>query len=355
MVTADAQEVRPQAGPVPSKRGEIGYQEGVHEPAQEAEDQAAAEGSNAASLPARHPADRSQTPPPANDSNATTAATSADTTTASTSNTAEEASRTASPSDTASLNSTSKIISFLKPKQVPTYWGLRTTTLVMLLLQFAVLGGTVGGWVEIVKHMPNSSQSSSSSDSSDDNSGASISSGATAIFIYVTFAIIVLMEVVFIERCIFRLRAERYAYLHPGEILPTSRRTQQGRPGMGFVPWNRPSLPTYAAALAQSGVGTGDVEDNIIAQVPPPAYGNTRESTLLLAGPQRTRAVRNSGRSQMSQRMSLANGSRDDRPVSYMSTDPEWEERLDAAVAVRLEESLARMEEGDVTDAIRES
>jgi len=51
---------------------------------------------------------------------------------------------------------------------------------------------------------------------------------------------------------------------------------------MGFAPWNRPQLPTYAAALGFR--GTGDVEDEAIARPPPPAYGNTRDSTLLLLG-----------------------------------------------------------------------
>lgn len=133
---------------------------------------------------------------------------------------------------------------------------------------------------------------------------------------------------------------------------------------MAFAPWNRPPLPTYAAALAQSGFGTGDVEDNIIAVPPPPAYGHTRGSTLLLAGfmsenlrSQRMRERMRSDGVPVSARSSWVNvgydyASDDDsdggrsRPVSYKSHDSSWEHTLDAHRALRLEETLARLEEG---------
>lgn len=131
---------------------------------------------------------------------------------------------------------------------------------------------------------------------------------------------------------------------------------------MAFAPWNRPPLPTYAAALAQSGVGTGDVEDHIIAVPPPPAYGDRHASTLLLSGaiPDRLRRVRDSASSVASMSWVEVRGTSqgsihesDSRPVSYMSHDPDWEERLDADAVARLEEQLAQMEEGDVADTPR--
>jgi hypothetical protein len=134
------------------------------------------------------------------------------------------------------------------------------------------------------------------------------------------------------------MRAQRYAFLHPGEILPTSRRGQAMDSSIAFSPWNRPPLPTYAAALAQSGVGTGDVEDNLIALNPPPAYGNTRGSTLLLSGflDARLRAERPlSVRTEMSQQ---------DRPLSYVSNDSEWEVIQNAERARQLEETLSNLE-----------
>ncbi|KAF5333021.1 hypothetical protein D9758_015187 [Tetrapyrgos nigripes] len=53
------EESRPQAGPLPKKRGEIGYQEELHETAQ---GEASSSSSEPASLPERHPADRDHPP-----------------------------------------------------------------------------------------------------------------------------------------------------------------------------------------------------------------------------------------------------------------------------------------------------
>ena len=99
-------------------------------------------------------------------------------------------------------------------------------------------------------------------------------------------------------------------------------------------------------------MGTGDVEDNIIAVPPPPAYGNTRGSTLLLSGfisdtlrAQRRERLRAAGRNSGSIRSSMMSS----RPVSYASHDGEWEERQDASRAARLEETLARLEEARVS------
>jgi hypothetical protein len=107
-------------------------------------------------------------------------------------------------------------------------------------------------------------------------------------------------------------------------------------------------LPTYAAALAESGAGTGDVEDGLIAAPPPPAYGKTRGSMVLLSGPM-SATLRAQARQA---RESVGSGSRESvlgesssRPMSYVSRDEDWEERADAERARRLEETLARLEE----------
>jgi hypothetical protein len=152
-------------------------------------------------------------------------------------------------------------------------------------------------------------------------------------------------------------------YKHPGEVLPQHmRREIAANPSLAFAPWNRPSLPTYAAALGESGLGTGDVEDSIIAGAgpPPPAYGKTRGSRLLLAGSM-TEAHRNNLRmfrreSDSSQLSDAEEGrsrhlrvsavsTRPSRPVSYKSVDEDWNEAVDAATARALEETLARLED----------
>jgi hypothetical protein len=174
-------------------------------------------------------------------------------------------------------------------------------------------------------------------------------SGASHIFVHVAFAIVVLAQLVFIERRIFRVRAERYGSKHPGEMLPSSLRRGYAGPNnnasMPVAPWSRPPLPTYAAALASNGVGTGDVEDVVIAQPPPPAYGKTRGSTLLLAGYLRN-SLRVQAREYEQDRRRASGGMsvRSDRPASFVSQDEEWEVRRDADRARRIEEALAALE-----------
>ena len=119
----------------------------------------------------------------------------------------------------------------------------------------------------------------------------------------------------------------------------------------------------YAAVLIESGVGTGDVEDNHIAIVPPPAYGNTRGSTLLLAGfvsaefQQQARLAREARgeRSSMTTVASAESNKSSDksRPMSYVTVDSEWNARCDMNRATYLAETLARLEtdERDVTTA----
>ncbi|PCH39893.1 hypothetical protein WOLCODRAFT_136542 [Wolfiporia cocos MD-104 SS10] len=374
MATAGPHEERPQAGPLPSKRGEIGYHEEVHEAPQQAEGGESQH--DVDSPPARHPAD---TPLPPTTSPNAGSESSASNDPVSTGNgaAATDAPRAPSPSS-ASVNSTSKLASFLHCTRVHTIYGLRVTTLFFFLLQLAVLGGTITGWVILILRMQ-TSQNTSSPQSGSSSTGQSQSGGlpmnSALIFVYIAFAVMTVVQIVFLERCTFRLRAERYAHLHPGEILPSHRPRAGGRrpaPNIAFAPWNRPPLPTYAAALAQSGVGTGDVEDNAIAIAPPPAYGERHASTLLLAGdlPERLRRVRESAMSGVSviswaeipirdtgdDAMAVGRAS---RPVSYRSYDSEWEEVLDADAAARLEERLAKLEEGkseerDVTDGARE-
>jgi len=167
------------------------------------------------------------------------------------------------------------------------------------------------------------------------------------IFVHVAFALVALAQLVLLERRIFRARAERYVFKHPGELLPGSLRRGHSGPNssisMSIAPWSRPPLPTYAAALAASGVGTGDVEDAVIAQPPPPAYGKTRGSTLVLSGYLRD-SLRLQAREHEEHRASITS-KRSDRPISFVSRDEAWEERRDADRARRIEEALAALED----------
>ncbi|OSD07485.1 hypothetical protein PYCCODRAFT_617575 [Trametes coccinea BRFM310] len=371
---------RPQAGPLPRKRGEIGFIEGLHDRG----DVHAQASASVTSLPAHHPADR-DAPPSIDAPGAPAPSGAAPSNTGASASTGDAPPRSPSPNGSTDTAGKRSFISLLKPKRIPTFGGLRLTSLAIFAFQVCLFAGTVAGWALLAIHMQhagNSSDSSSppppppnSSSGSDDTSTAVLSQTSAQIFIHVAFGLTSLAELIFLERSIFRLRAERYAYKHPGEILPRSRGTRPSQEGsstaMAFAPWNRPPLPTYAAALAQSGVGTGDVEDNIIAIPPPPAYGHTRGSTLLLAGfmsdalrAQRPRDSTGSTASRASRASRVRSwlggaraeeGEEGDRPKSYMSTDPEWEELRDASTALQLEETLARLEEGGGRPGTRSS
>ena len=251
MTSPSDSEQRQEAGPLPRKLGEIGFIEGVHV------QQNPQPPSTPVVLSPRHPADRdvdleAQMTSPTTNIPITPAVPETDT-----------ADAPATP------NAASK-----KANCLPTIGGIQLTTLSIFVLQILLFGGTIAGWVLSIRAVNHNS-----------NSGVALGGPPLAIFLHVVFAVSILVELIFFERSVFRARAERYAYLHPGEILPSARiRGRLPSPIIAFAPWNRPPVPTYAAALAQSGVGTGDVEDHLIAAPPPPAYGHTRGSRLLLAG-----------------------------------------------------------------------
>ncbi|KAJ7285113.1 hypothetical protein C8J57DRAFT_1432304 [Mycena rebaudengoi] len=278
---AVASESRPQAGPLPQKRGEIGFSEELLQQAEEGRST-----TPTTALPERHPEDRS------------------------------------APEATAPAPSGHCCKRICGAK----YKGFHLGTLITFAFQCLLMVGTIVGWYFAATRLSHVGSSSSTPPVP-----------PHAIFIHVVFTVITIVQLLFLERRIFRLRAERYSYVHPGEILPRD-------PSIGFSPWNRPPLPTYAAALAQSGVGTGDVEDHLIAAPPPPAYGNTRGSTFLLSGFLREslRAQRPaSTQTQASQRNMIETG---ERPLSYVSVDEQWEEVQNAERARRLEETLSTLE-----------
>lgn len=242
-----------QAGPLPSKRGELGFIEGVHG---QGNDQANRSNPSVA-LPARHPADRDASSAEGDGTPSSPQPPSA-----------QPASATMPTSATPQAN---------KPafKNKTFFQGVRVGTFLTFLAQILFLAGFIAVWVITTQKVFKM------------GGGGSFPGGMpSTVFIHVVFAFVLIGQLIFLERRIYTIRAERYAFLHPGEMLPRYRNRAMagGDLNFAYAPWNRPPLPTYAAVLAQSGVGTGDVEDHMIAASPPPAYGNTRGSRMLLQG-----------------------------------------------------------------------
>jgi hypothetical protein len=323
-----------QAEPLPRKRGEFGFQEGVHDV------QVGGASSSTLNLPERHPDERSVS------LSAGTGASGAIPTLA-------PAATPAAAADASSTHTAGKqsILSRLSGKNMPRVLGITSITFARFILQMLLLVGTIAGWALVVVQI-NKSKSPSGQDSNSQPNN--IFSGSAPIFVHVAFGIAFLAEALLLERCIFLMRAERYMFMNPGEILPTSLRREMLTTGtarrnevLALAPWNRPPVPTYAAALAESGVrGTGDVEDGMISQVPPPAYGKTRGSVMVLAGFM-SDTHRNQARLARSASTASGISQASDRPVSYMSHDSQWEERRDVRRTILLEETLARLEEGE--------
>jgi len=327
---------RPEADPLPKKVGEIGYMPPKSPKTPESSQNAPADETP---LPARHPADHQEEAPAAASSPTPTAP--------------------AATSTDAPTNSASSIKKTWRQRL--TIGGVSVFSILRILIFLVFIGGTAAAWVLTIKSFESNNSPAGPDDNSGDpnaNSGFGPGQGngsdggdsqqpppsfSSLVILHVSFTIVVLVELLFLERSIFHARAERYLYKHGMQRGGTSA-------AIGFAPWNRPPLPTYAAALAESGRrGTGDVEDGLIAMPPPPAYGHTRGSVLLLSGFLRDSLVRNLNRS--SQGSSTSRSSmpmspremeegRGSRPISYDAS----EEVDNAKRALELEAALSRLE-----------
>ncbi|KAL5482888.1 hypothetical protein ACEPAI_9483 [Sanghuangporus weigelae] len=344
------EERRLQAGPLPRKRGEIGYRESMDRGNGEVR-----RDDNSTPLPPRHPADRDPEVPPAAADESEPSSPSAPNAVSPAPGSAPITSINADASSMHKPSKDNSFLSWLGLRMGKKFGGVTLSTICRLTFQLFFLLGTIALWVVVSKVLvvsPSNDTPASATGSAEAPPKSEPVFGSSAmIFLHVSFGIVTLVQLLFLERCIFIVRAQRYAHVHHGASLPMHSRNHEGNGpaggvtglSMSLAPWNRPPLPTYAAALAQSGVGTGDVEDNFIAIPPPPAYGNTRGSTLLLAGfmPNNIR-----GSVARASRISrpISQESRLSRPVSYRSHDEEWEQRCDAERALYLAETLDRLE-----------
>ncbi|KAG8969524.1 hypothetical protein FRC03_002385 [Tulasnella sp. 419] len=250
----------PQAGPLPHKRGEIGYDDS-HDITEQATEQVYEQ------YPDRHPADDrpSSAPAPAD----------------------------STPSGSLPITlpaSKYSIMSFLRSPRPNRYLGgLSNPTFIRIVAILVALGGVGAGWYFSLMQLRRSADSA--------KSGGQPTEATSSIFVHGAFGISTIMLLVILERTVYRARAERWYYLNPDELRQRQLMSETVGASIPYAPWNRPPLPSYAAALGFR--GTGDVEDEEIAAPPPPAYGNTRGSTLLLSGIPLKRS--GSNRSQSSQ------------------------------------------------------
>jgi len=358
-IRTDEDQTDRQAGPLPVKVGELGFSGDALTVEQTTDPSASTE-----TLAGPHPTERARdqqhlqiTQRPTNhhhnESSSSSTHPASSTTTLPLLRTNGTSSVSLAPT-TSSFSSIKRRLKFLAPSPISKSYlfGATPRSVLRLSLQLTVLGATVAGWVLGVRYFKLTPASPAPGDNTTDNSNVPVSG---SIFIHVAFTVATLIQLLFLERCIFHLRAERFVYLHPESALPSHlNRGPHANSRMPYAPWNRPALPTYAAALGFR--GTGDAEDNEIARVVaigsgdvPPQYGNTRGSTLLAYGigglPARTSVA-----SQMSEWQQVGHAGANSgngtpvpsRPVSYGQS----EQIEDALRANQLEAALARLESG---------
>ncbi|KAH7103955.1 hypothetical protein BKA62DRAFT_32791 [Auriculariales sp. MPI-PUGE-AT-0066] len=326
---------REEAGPLPHKVGELGYPSSapsspVPEPTQEAD-------VTDIDIDGRHPAERERDGTRPSVSRIPTSASAAP------SSTVQSASQSTTSLPAKQHSWYKRIFSI---KAGPLVAGFRGPTLLKLLLLMLIVAGLAAGWA--ISSIRVTAAAKAADEKSDKNTFDNMTA-YMGVFLHVAFAVVILVLLVFMERTIFVLRAERWIHTHPGETLPLHRggdRVGRSLDGLSAAPWNRPPLPTYAAALGFR--GTGDVEDDVIAAPPPPAYGNTRGSVLLLASAALRRLSGGSSGNRLSQLRSPHTPRTprefqqipESRPISYIST----EGLQDIERAHQLEMSLARLE-----------
>jgi hypothetical protein len=359
---APAEDSRPEAGPLPRKIAEFGYV-----PVEGGQQSSDANAPVFDVVLPPHPAERSAIPssgiPPASSSNDHVIAPAG----------ASSSSLPLSVNSSKRSQVYRRFINFLhggSHKPMPHIWGIEPPTLIRLAFTIVILAGVIVTWALTVVFVSKQSRpppptppgKNGDHDGNDSNDGTTTSNPGSnspfsvtqdAIFIHAGFGMLTLVLLILLERAVFIARAERYAFKHPNA---NGRRGRIGvRGGVALAPWNRPPLPTYASAMGYT--GTGDVEDAQIAGPPPPEYGNTRGSTLLLStylgGSQSDRNVGN-GESDAHERVAGYNNNRradaevaiPDRAVSRTSRLSSSSIQEDAGRARRLEHALAALEGG---------
>jgi hypothetical protein len=297
-----AESSRPQAGPLPSKQGEIGYI-GTAEPPTDILHPLNLQHDLPTTRPP-HSVDRNHSP--ISPADAVTPPAQSEVVTCPSSD---------QLSSTASITKPNGMLGFFKSQGPPAFGGLRPYTLVIFAVQLTLLGGSVTAWVFASKCLAITAE----------QHHQTLLGLPTTIPMHIIFILVIFVQLVHLERALSRLREERYDYVHRGEILP--RHIPRSSIDSTVAPWNHSSLPTYAAALWQSGIATGDVEDHIIACSPPPAYDNTRRSTIVIS------------------RFSRNRESGTDRPLSYVSRDEQRDQVQNLERVQRLEETVDRLVE----------
>ena len=209
---------RPQADPLPTKRGEIGYRESLNPPAPSNAESGSEVTAHQTAAPARHSADRAPLPAPSGHGPSPI-----------TNASSNQSSAGSQPSSRPPLSFRSR----------PNKHGVRASTIFLLVTQGSLLLLTIALWAILAKLVLPSTDTSKQV--------------GVGVCVHTTFVISTVVQIILFERLVFRYRAERYAMLHPGEVVPDLfNRGESTR--LALAPWNRPPLPTVSPSPLQLSV-----------------------------------------------------------------------------------------------------
>ena len=192
-----------QAEPLPVKRGEIGYQEGQVQTQPRDDASGSGTADNDVTMPARHPMDD----PPASSNTESNVGSSASSQTG-----------TSNVNGSSDSNPSSNPSSTQKPPKNDSIWGIRYVTWARFFFQLALIAGTIVAWVLIIVLLGN--KLDQGSPPTLENPNGSVPSNTAQIFVYVAFGVATLAQLLFLERAIFQMRAERYCHIHPECRMP---------------------------------------------------------------------------------------------------------------------------------------
>ncbi|KAG8860919.1 hypothetical protein FRB96_003654 [Tulasnella sp. 330] len=159
--------------------------------------------------------------------------------------------------------------------------GICNNTISRISYLLLMIGIIAVGWVlsiRAIEASPNSNQSPSEEDP-----GNPISS---AVFVYIAFGVCSLALLIVLHHTVQQALVERHTFAHPLDVLPRYN-TYEGD-GDTYAPLQTRMRPLWLSGSLREGraVPVPVVEGDGPAMVgpPPPAYGRTRGSTLLLRG-----------------------------------------------------------------------
>lgn len=157
--------------------------------------------------------------------------------------------------------------------------GICNNTISRICYLVLIVGVLAAAWVLSVRAIEMSPDPNQNGEQ--EGPGSSLSS---TVFIHIVFAISTLALLITLYQTVLQVLAERRAFAHPHDVLP--RYNTYEADSDNYAPLRTRMRPLWLSGTLREGRTAPAVDADVPAMVgpPPPAYGRTRGSTLLLKG-----------------------------------------------------------------------